>query len=207
MRVTAILIVAAGFVLGGSRRGATMARASRTRGRRSRRPTPQGRSGPITSSSRCGSRRCSSAPTGTRTWFLDAEELKQLAFPDDFTDDDKDRDGRVSMREFLRVRFHDYDVADTTTMACCRSTRWSPRSKGGSADENHGGRRARRATLLSQGCPSAYQRTYEKETQRLEAEQRAADARAAAEHAQASRYAAVVYFDVGSTVNRGRRAA
>ena len=45
--------------------------------------------------------------------FLDAEELKQLAFPDDFTDDDKDRDGRVSMREFLRVRFHDYDVADT----------------------------------------------------------------------------------------------
>ena len=56
------------------------------------------------------------------------------------------------------------------------------------------------ATLLSQGCPSAYQRTYEKETQRLEAEQRAAEARAAAEHAQASRYAAVVYFDVGSTV-------
>jgi len=56
------------------------------------------------------------------------------------------------------------------------------------------------ATLLSQGCPSAYQRTYEKETQRLEVEQRAADARAAAEHAQASRYAAVVYFDVGSTV-------
>ena len=44
--------------------------------------------------------------------FLDPQELKQLAFPDDFTADDKDRDGRVSMREFLRVRFHDYDVAD-----------------------------------------------------------------------------------------------
>jgi len=57
--------------------------------------------------------------------------------------------------------------------------------------------------LVLQGCPSAYQRTYEKETQRLEAEQRAADARAAAEHAQASRYAAVVYFDVGSTVIGG----
>ena len=44
--------------------------------------------------------------------FLDPQELKQLAFPDDFTADDKDRDGRVSMREFLRVRFHDYEVAD-----------------------------------------------------------------------------------------------
>jgi len=44
--------------------------------------------------------------------FLDAQELKQLIFPDDFTADDKDRDGRVSLREFLRVRFHDYDVAD-----------------------------------------------------------------------------------------------
>src|SRR5262245_1156363 len=45
--------------------------------------------------------------------FLDAEELKQLAFPDDFTADDKDKDGRVSLREFLRVRFRDYDEADT----------------------------------------------------------------------------------------------
>ena len=45
--------------------------------------------------------------------FLDAEELKRLAFPEDFTADDKDRDGRVSMREFLRVRFHDYEVTDT----------------------------------------------------------------------------------------------
>jgi outer membrane protein OmpA-like peptidoglycan-associated protein len=56
------------------------------------------------------------------------------------------------------------------------------------------------ALLLLQGCPSAYQRTYERETQRLEGEQRAADAQAAREHAEASRYAAVVYFDVGSAV-------
>jgi len=45
--------------------------------------------------------------------FLDPTELKRLAFPEDFTDDDKDRDGRVSMHEFLRVRFHDFDLADT----------------------------------------------------------------------------------------------
>jgi outer membrane protein OmpA-like peptidoglycan-associated protein len=56
------------------------------------------------------------------------------------------------------------------------------------------------ALLLVQGCSSAYQRTYERETQRLEAEQRAADAQAAKEHAEASRYAAVVYFEVGSAV-------
>jgi outer membrane protein OmpA-like peptidoglycan-associated protein len=52
--------------------------------------------------------------------------------------------------------------------------------------------------LLAQGCPSAYQRTYDSETQKLEGEQRAAAAQAAAAHAEASRYAAVVYFDVGS---------
>jgi outer membrane protein OmpA-like peptidoglycan-associated protein len=56
------------------------------------------------------------------------------------------------------------------------------------------------AMLLVQGCPSAYQRTYDRETQRLEAEQRAAETQAIAEHAEASRYAAVVYFDVGSSV-------
>lgn len=54
--------------------------------------------------------------------------------------------------------------------------------------------------LLAQGCPSAYQRTYERETQRLETEQRAASAAAEAAHAEASRFAAVVYFDVGSAV-------
>jgi len=54
--------------------------------------------------------------------------------------------------------------------------------------------------LLVQGCPSAYQRTYDSEMQKLESQQQAADAQAAAEHAEASRYAAVVYFDVGSAV-------
>ena len=53
--------------------------------------------------------------------------------------------------------------------------------------------------LLAQGCPSAYQRTYERETQRLESERQAAEARAVAEDAEASRYAAVVYFAVGSS--------
>src|SRR4029450_7636975 len=39
--------------------------------------------------------------------FLDPNELKALAFPEDFKDDDKDANGRVSLREFLRVRFVD----------------------------------------------------------------------------------------------------
>jgi len=52
--------------------------------------------------------------------------------------------------------------------------------------------------LVLQGCPSAYQRTYEQETQRLEMQQRAANQAAEAAHAQASKYAAVVYFAVGS---------
>ncbi len=45
--------------------------------------------------------------------FLDAVELKQLTFPDDFGADDKDHDGRVALREFLRVRFRDFTTADT----------------------------------------------------------------------------------------------
>jgi outer membrane protein OmpA-like peptidoglycan-associated protein len=56
------------------------------------------------------------------------------------------------------------------------------------------------ALLLVQGCPSAYQRTYERETLQLESQQRAAEAHAVAAHAEASKYAAVVYFDVGSAV-------
>ncbi len=52
--------------------------------------------------------------------------------------------------------------------------------------------------LLLQGCPSAYQRTYNQEMQTLEAQQRAANAQAEAAHAQASKYAAVIYFAVGS---------
>ena len=52
------------------------------------------------------------ATDANKDGFLDTQELTHLTFPDDFTADDKDRDGRVSLREFLRVRFHDYDVAD-----------------------------------------------------------------------------------------------
>ena len=40
---------------------------------------------------------------------LDAVELQQLSFPDDFK---KDASGRVTLREFLRVRFKDYDATD-----------------------------------------------------------------------------------------------
>ena len=54
--------------------------------------------------------------------------------------------------------------------------------------------------LLAAACPSAYQRTYDQETARLQAEQNARDQQAAAEHAEASRFAAVVYFEVGSAV-------
>ncbi len=56
------------------------------------------------------------------------------------------------------------------------------------------------ACALLQGCPSAYQRTYEQTTQRLEMQQRAAQAEAEAAHAQAQKYAAVIYFPVGSAV-------
>lgn len=56
------------------------------------------------------------------------------------------------------------------------------------------------AALTALGCPSAYERTYERETQRLEAEQQARETQARAAHAAASRYAAVVYFPVGSAV-------
>lgn len=62
------------------------------------------------------------------------------------------------------------------------------------------GRWALGAALLLGGCPSAYQRTYDAEMARLEAQQQRQDEMARAEHAQASRYAAVVYFAVGSDV-------
>jgi outer membrane protein OmpA-like peptidoglycan-associated protein len=54
------------------------------------------------------------------------------------------------------------------------------------------------ALLMLEGCPSAYQRTYEQETQQLEMQQQAANAQAEAAHAQASKFAAVIYFAVGS---------
>ena len=44
---------------------------------------------------------------------LDPTELKRLAFPEDFAVDDKDANGRVSLREFLRVRFVDFTKTDT----------------------------------------------------------------------------------------------
>jgi Ca2+-binding EF-hand superfamily protein len=52
------------------------------------------------------------AADANKDGFLDPTELKQLAFPDDFREDDKDRNGRVSLREFLRVRFADFPKAD-----------------------------------------------------------------------------------------------
>ena len=44
--------------------------------------------------------------------YLDPNEIKVLVFADDFTEQDKDADGRVSLREFLRVRFADFPKAD-----------------------------------------------------------------------------------------------
>ena len=52
------------------------------------------------------------AADANKDGFLDPTELKQLAFPDDFREDDKDKNGRVSLREFLRVRFADFPKAD-----------------------------------------------------------------------------------------------
>jgi Ca2+-binding EF-hand superfamily protein len=44
---------------------------------------------------------------------LTPEEQKRLVFPEDFKAADKDSDGRLTLREFLRVRFAEFDVADT----------------------------------------------------------------------------------------------
>ncbi len=52
--------------------------------------------------------------------------------------------------------------------------------------------------MLLPGCPSAYQRTYDQEMQTLQAQQRAQQAQEEAAHAQAQKYAAVIYFAVGS---------
>jgi outer membrane protein OmpA-like peptidoglycan-associated protein len=57
------------------------------------------------------------------------------------------------------------------------------------------------AVLLSAiGCASAYDSTYEQETQALEQQEQARQAEERAAHAEASKYAAVVYFDVGAAV-------
>ncbi len=62
-------------------------------------------------------------------------------------------------------------------------------------------RRAFAATVLacSLACASAYQRTYDAETQRLEQEHAAQQAQESAAHSEAQRYAAVVYFATGSS--------
>jgi outer membrane protein OmpA-like peptidoglycan-associated protein len=56
------------------------------------------------------------------------------------------------------------------------------------------------ALLIAQGCSSGYQRAYDRETQKLQAQAQAEDTKDKAEYAKASRYAAVVYFDTGSAV-------
>ena len=47
-----------------------------------------------------------------RDGYLDPNELRVLVFADDFDENDKDANGRVSLREFLRVRFDDFSKAD-----------------------------------------------------------------------------------------------
>jgi outer membrane protein OmpA-like peptidoglycan-associated protein len=54
--------------------------------------------------------------------------------------------------------------------------------------------------LCAIGCASAYDRTYERETQMLEQQEQARQAEERAAHAEATKYAAVVYFDTGSAV-------
>lgn len=62
-------------------------------------------------------------------------------------------------------------------------------------------RRAALAICLAVACGcSAYQQTYDREIGRLEAEDQARQAQERAAHAEAARYAAVVYFAVGSAV-------
>lgn len=49
------------------------------------------------------------------------------------------------------------------------------------------------------GCPSAYQRTYDAELAKLQQQQQQENAQQVALHAEASRYAAVIYFATGSS--------
>ena len=52
--------------------------------------------------------------------------------------------------------------------------------------------------LCAVGCASAYDETYARETEKLEQAEQARHAEEAAAHAEARKYAAVAYFDVGS---------
>jgi outer membrane protein OmpA-like peptidoglycan-associated protein len=56
------------------------------------------------------------------------------------------------------------------------------------------------ALLLAIGCASAYDETYARETEKLEQQEQARQAEEAAAHAEARKYAAVVYFDVNNAV-------
>lgn len=50
---------------------------------------------------------------GDRNGYLSWAELeKAVAFPDDFRGADTDGDGRISLYEFVRVRFDDFDDVD-----------------------------------------------------------------------------------------------
>ena len=53
------------------------------------------------------------------------------------------------------------------------------------------------AALVLSGCPSAYQRTYDRDLAALQKQGQEENARQAALHAEASKYAAVIYFPVG----------
>ena len=44
---------------------------------------------------------------------LSPEEQRRLVFAEDFTEVDKDKNGNVSLREFLRVRFAGFEKVDT----------------------------------------------------------------------------------------------
>lgn len=50
------------------------------------------------------------------------------------------------------------------------------------------------------GCPSAYQRTYDRDLAALQQQGQQQQAQQAALHAEASKYAAVIYFPTGSAV-------
>ena len=50
------------------------------------------------------------------------------------------------------------------------------------------------------GCASTYDDTYRQETRRLKTQEQARQEQERAAHAEASKYAAAVYFDVGSAV-------
>jgi outer membrane protein OmpA-like peptidoglycan-associated protein len=61
------------------------------------------------------------------------------------------------------------------------------------------------ALLFAIGCASAYDETYAQETEKLQQQEQARQAQEAADHAEARKYAAVVYFDVNSAVVKDSR--